>query len=145
MALVDTDIMIDVLRQFPVALAWLASLGAETIVVPGFVALELLQGCRNRVEQEKVEPVALTTVPTLNQKQAYSVVNRTKGNTINKDPKVNEERQRSGIDDEVIALPLTRERITQNMRWSIAGHYAHAVTTVGDADGVERIETFAHP
>src|SRR5687767_4368622 len=55
MALVDTDILIDVLRQFPAALAWLASLGAETIVVPGFVAMELLQGCRNRAEQEKVE------------------------------------------------------------------------------------------
>lgn len=55
MAFVDTDIMIDVLRQFPAALAWLASLGSETIVVPGFVAMELLQGCRNRAEQEKVE------------------------------------------------------------------------------------------
>jgi predicted nucleic acid-binding protein len=55
MALVDTDIMIDVLRQFPAALAWLAALGDETIVVPGFVAMELLQGCRNREEQDKVE------------------------------------------------------------------------------------------
>jgi predicted nucleic acid-binding protein len=55
MVLVDTDIMVDVLRQFPAALAWLASIGDETIVVPGFVAMELLQGCRNRVEQEKVE------------------------------------------------------------------------------------------
>ena len=55
MALVDTDIMIDVLRQFPPALAWLTSLGAETIVVPGLVAMELLQGCRSRAEQEKVE------------------------------------------------------------------------------------------
>ncbi len=55
MVLVDTDIMIDVLRQFPEALAWLASIGAEAIVVPGFVAMELVQGCRNRAEQEKVE------------------------------------------------------------------------------------------
>jgi len=50
MVLVDTDIMIDVLRQFPEALAWLASIGAEAIVVPGFVAMELVQGCRNRAE-----------------------------------------------------------------------------------------------
>jgi predicted nucleic acid-binding protein len=55
MTVVDTDILIDVLRQFPAALAWLASLGNETIVVPGFVAMELLQGCRNRAEQEKIE------------------------------------------------------------------------------------------
>ena len=55
MALVDTDIMIDVLREFPAALAWLASLGAETVVVPGFVVMELLQGCRKGAEQQKVE------------------------------------------------------------------------------------------
>jgi predicted nucleic acid-binding protein len=55
MALVDTAIMIDVLRQFPAALAWLASLDAEIIVVPGFVGMELLQECRNRAEQEKIE------------------------------------------------------------------------------------------
>lgn len=55
MVLVDTDVMIDVLRQFPPALAWLTSLSTEIIVIPGFVALELLQGCRNQVEQVKVE------------------------------------------------------------------------------------------
>ena len=55
MLLVDTDVMIDLLRQYPPALAWLDSLGEEEIVLPGFVVMELIQGCRNKQEQEKVE------------------------------------------------------------------------------------------
>jgi predicted nucleic acid-binding protein len=55
MILLDTDIMIDLLRKYHPAVAWLSSLGEEEIVLPGFVAMELLQGCRNKVEQEKVE------------------------------------------------------------------------------------------
>ena len=55
MILLDTDVMIDFLRQHPPAAAWLDSLGEEEIVLPGFVVMELLQGCRDKVEQEKVE------------------------------------------------------------------------------------------
>jgi predicted nucleic acid-binding protein len=55
MILLDTDVMIDILRQFPPALSWLDSLGDEEIVLPGFVIMELIQGCRNKAEQEKVE------------------------------------------------------------------------------------------
>ena len=54
MLLLDTDVMIDVLRGHDVALEWLQSLADETIGLPGFVALELLQGCRNRQEQQRV-------------------------------------------------------------------------------------------
>jgi hypothetical protein len=75
-------------------------------------------------QQEKVEQVALAAVPTLNQKQAYSVVNRTKGNTINKDPKVNEERQRSGIDDETLEVQSRLETevtaVGSNGDWTLA-------------------------
>jgi predicted nucleic acid-binding protein len=53
--IVDTDIMVDVLRRFAPAIAWLAALGDEEILLPGFVALELIQGCRNRTEQNRVE------------------------------------------------------------------------------------------
>jgi predicted nucleic acid-binding protein len=55
MLLLDTDVMIDLLRQYPPAVAWLDSLGAEEIVLPGFVVMELTQGCRNKQEQEKME------------------------------------------------------------------------------------------
>ena len=42
MLLLDTDVMIDVLRGHDVALEWLHSLADETIGLPGFVAMELL-------------------------------------------------------------------------------------------------------
>jgi predicted nucleic acid-binding protein len=53
--LVDTDVMIDVMRRHGPAVAWLGSLGAEEIGIPGLVAMELLQGCRNREEQNQLE------------------------------------------------------------------------------------------
>jgi len=55
MILLDTDVMIDLLRQYPPAVAWLNSLGNEEIYLPGFVVMELIQGCRSRAEQEKLE------------------------------------------------------------------------------------------
>lgn len=55
MILVDTDVMVDVLREFPPAIEWLGSLGDETIVLSGFVVAELLQGCRDNREQRRVE------------------------------------------------------------------------------------------
>jgi predicted nucleic acid-binding protein len=55
MILLDTDVLVDVLRRHPPATAWLASLGDETIGIPGLVAMELVQGCRDRQEQQKVE------------------------------------------------------------------------------------------
>jgi hypothetical protein len=51
MALLDTDIMVDVMRQYPPALVWLKSLGEEEVILPGFVVMELIQGCRNKAEQ----------------------------------------------------------------------------------------------
>ncbi len=55
MICVDTDVMVDMLRRYAPAVAWLRSLGSETLCVPGLVAMELLQGCRNRAEQQRVE------------------------------------------------------------------------------------------
>jgi predicted nucleic acid-binding protein len=52
--------MIDVLRRYPPALAWLTSLGTTQLVLPGYVVMELIQGCRNKAEQDQVER-ALTT------------------------------------------------------------------------------------
>jgi predicted nucleic acid-binding protein len=62
--LLDTDVMIDILRCYPPALAWLEALGDEELLLPGFVVMELLQGCRNKAEQEKLDkelqPYAVT-------------------------------------------------------------------------------------
>jgi len=55
MILLDTDVMVDLLRQYPPAVAWLDSLGEEEIILPGFVVMELIQGCRNKAEQQRVE------------------------------------------------------------------------------------------
>jgi predicted nucleic acid-binding protein len=56
MILLDSDVMIDLLRQHPPAVAWFAGLDENTeIALPGFVAMELIQGCRNREEQERLQ------------------------------------------------------------------------------------------
>ena len=46
MLIVDTDILIDVQRGNPAALAWFSGL-IELPSVPGFVVMELFQGCQN--------------------------------------------------------------------------------------------------
>lgn len=55
MILLDTDVMIDLLRQHPPAVTWLESLSEEEIILPGFVVMELIQGCRDKGEQERLE------------------------------------------------------------------------------------------
>jgi len=55
MVLVDTDVMIDVLREYPPAVAWLESLEEEEVVLPGLVAMEPVQGCGDKTEQRKLE------------------------------------------------------------------------------------------
>jgi len=55
MIILDSDIMIDILRKHAPATAWLSSLGDEEIALSGFVIMELIQGCRNKAEQEKLE------------------------------------------------------------------------------------------
>jgi predicted nucleic acid-binding protein len=60
MPLLDTDIMVDVLRQYPPAISWLTSLGDEPVILPGYVAMELYQGCKDGAEQAKVDRVLKT-------------------------------------------------------------------------------------
>ncbi len=56
MILLDSDVMIDLLRQHPPAVAWFDTLeDEEEIILPGYVVMELIQGCRNRVEQERLQ------------------------------------------------------------------------------------------
>jgi hypothetical protein len=49
MDLLDTDVLIDVQRGHPPALAWFASL-TDLPAVPGFVVMELIQDARNGAE-----------------------------------------------------------------------------------------------
>jgi hypothetical protein len=48
--IIDSDIIIDFLRQFPPAIEWLTTLGDEEIALPGFVVMELVQGCTNKAD-----------------------------------------------------------------------------------------------
>jgi len=58
MILVDTDIMIDLLRQYQPATEWLYSLAEdERVVLPGYVVRELVQGCRDKAEQYRLHRV----------------------------------------------------------------------------------------
>ena len=54
MIVLDTDVMIDILRRHPPAISWLTSLGDELIALPGYVVMELVQGSRTKNEQDKL-------------------------------------------------------------------------------------------
>jgi predicted nucleic acid-binding protein len=56
MIIIDTDIAIDVLRNFPAALAWANALPPqEVVVISGYTALELFAGCQNAAHQRSVD------------------------------------------------------------------------------------------
>ncbi|HFC11439.1 MAG TPA: VapC toxin family PIN domain ribonuclease, partial [Anaerolineae bacterium] len=47
----DSDVMIDLLRQYPPAVQWFGALpDNEALMLPGYVMMELIQGCKNKVE-----------------------------------------------------------------------------------------------
>jgi predicted nucleic acid-binding protein len=51
MILLDSDVLIDLLRKYPPAAAWFNALhGDEELMVSGYVVMELIQGCRNKAE-----------------------------------------------------------------------------------------------
>ena len=60
MILLDTDVMVDVLRGYEPAKEWLELV--QEIGVPGLVVMELLQGCQNSREQRQLEK-ALSEYP----------------------------------------------------------------------------------
>jgi len=55
MILLDTDVMVDVLRGYEPAVKWLNELHEQEIGVPGLVAMELVQGSQNSREQHQLE------------------------------------------------------------------------------------------
>jgi predicted nucleic acid-binding protein len=52
---VDTDVVVDLLRQYAPAVAWLNGLEDTEILLPGFVVMELIQGCRTQAEQKRLQ------------------------------------------------------------------------------------------
>lgn len=55
MIITDTDIIIDFLRKYPPAIEWLSFLGDEEIALPGYVVMELVQGCTNKKDLRELE------------------------------------------------------------------------------------------
>jgi predicted nucleic acid-binding protein len=55
MILLDTDVAVDILRGHPPAVAWLQGLGSAPLGLPGLVVMELIQGCQNKADQQRVE------------------------------------------------------------------------------------------
>jgi len=56
MILLDSDVFIDLLREYPPAVTWFDGLDdTETMALAGFVVMELLQGCKNKSQQTKLQ------------------------------------------------------------------------------------------
>jgi hypothetical protein len=56
MMLLDSDVLVDLLRKYPPAITWFDALDEdEELVVSGYVVMELIQGCRNKAEQDRVQ------------------------------------------------------------------------------------------
>jgi predicted nucleic acid-binding protein len=53
-ALLDTDVLVEVLRGRPEAVAWLSSRPASTAGVPVIVWMELIQGARDQGERDQI-------------------------------------------------------------------------------------------
>jgi len=49
--MLDSDVLIEILRGRPEAGQWLASLGSQTVGISVLTRMEILQGARNRQEQ----------------------------------------------------------------------------------------------
>ena len=56
MLLLDTDVCVDIARGYPPALEWYDQLPAPA-ALPGLVVLELLRGCRNTREMQRMRRV----------------------------------------------------------------------------------------
>lgn len=50
MILLDSDVVVDLLRGLPQARQWFPDQANERFVLPGYVAMELVQGCRSKAE-----------------------------------------------------------------------------------------------
>jgi hypothetical protein len=52
MILLDSDVVIDLLRRYPPAVQWFDQLYIdEEVVISGYGVMELIQGCENKAKQ----------------------------------------------------------------------------------------------
>ena len=59
-AFVDTDVLVDCLRGTRAAYDWLNANSAQEFCVPGIVAMELVVGCRNQADLNRVHRLLST-------------------------------------------------------------------------------------
>jgi predicted nucleic acid-binding protein len=55
--LLDADVLVDIIRGYLPAIRWLTTLNAEITGIPGPVAMEVIEGCRNLQEARRVERI----------------------------------------------------------------------------------------
>jgi len=55
MNLVDTDVLVDCLRGTVPAQEWLKRLAQQSFAVPAVAAMELVMGCRDRADLERIQ------------------------------------------------------------------------------------------
>ena len=55
MNLVDTDVLVDCLRGTVPAQEWLKRLANQSFAVPAVAAMELVMGCRDRTDLERIQ------------------------------------------------------------------------------------------
>lgn len=55
MILLDTDVVVDLLRNLPSAVQWFGGLENEIVALPGYVVMELVQGCRSNAELDRLD------------------------------------------------------------------------------------------
>lgn len=60
MLIVDTNVLIEVIREKQLVLRWFATRANEELILHGFVLLELLVGARDNEELKKIEQFART-------------------------------------------------------------------------------------
>ena len=53
--LLDTDVVIDVLRQHPSAVRWASTERAQEVALPGLAVMQLLDGANTKLEARQVE------------------------------------------------------------------------------------------
>lgn len=53
--LLDTSVVVDILRRHQAAVSWLRQNSELTLGLPGFVAFEILQGARNKTEMIQLQ------------------------------------------------------------------------------------------
>ncbi len=62
MRLLDTDVLVDIVRRHPPALRWFSG-SSEVLYAPGFAVMELVEGCRNKADLAVVLQLPKVVLP----------------------------------------------------------------------------------